>query len=47
MVIGFAYPYQKAGTEYAQATVFYVPTFSQLFFAFAWRSQSYGSPPCL
>ncbi len=44
MVVGFAYAYQKAGIEYARATVFYVTTFSQLFFAFACRSQRYTLP---
>ena len=39
MVAGFAYAYDKAGVAYAQAAVFYITTFSQLFFSFACRSQ--------
>jgi P-type Ca2+ transporter type 2C len=39
MVAGFGYAYGKAGVAYAQAAVFYITTFSQLFFSFACRSQ--------
>ncbi len=44
MIGGFAYAYGEAGTAYAQALVFYVTTFSQLFFSFACRSQRYTLP---
>ena len=35
----FAYAYLRDGSAYAQATAFYVTTFSQLFFSFGCRSQ--------
>jgi Ca2+-transporting ATPase len=38
---GFAYAYLRDGSSYAQATAFYVTTFSQLFFSFGCRSQRY------
>ena len=41
---GFAYAYAKGGTSYAQATIFYITTFAQLFFSFACRSQRYTLP---
>ena len=44
MIFGFAYAYREAGTLYAQAFVFYVTAFSQLFFSFACRSQRYTLP---
>ncbi len=44
MVGGFAYAYGEAGVAYAQALVFYITTFSQLFFSFACRSQRYTLP---
>jgi Ca2+-transporting ATPase len=44
MVGGFAYAFREAGIAYAQAFVFYVTTFAQLFFSFACRSQRYTLP---
>ena len=44
MVSASPMPTKKPGIEYARATVFYVTTFSQLFFAFACRSQRYTLP---
>jgi Ca2+-transporting ATPase len=38
-IAGFAYFYLRADSSYAQATAFYVVTFTQLFFSFACRSQ--------
>jgi Ca2+-transporting ATPase len=40
-IVGFAYAYLRDGNSYAQATAFYVTTFSQLFFSFSCRSQRY------
>jgi Ca2+-transporting ATPase len=44
MIGGFAYAFEKSGIAYAQAFVFYVTTFSQLFFSFTCRSQRYALP---
>lgn len=44
MIGGFAYAFGKSGIAYAQAFVFYVTTFSQLFFSFTCRSQRYALP---
>jgi Ca2+-transporting ATPase len=41
MIAGFAYAYRETGTAYAQAFVFYVTVFAQLFFSFACRSQRF------
>ena len=40
----FAYAYVRDGSSYAQATAFYVTTFSQLFFSFGCRSQRHTLP---
>lgn len=44
MIAGFAYAYREAGTAYAQALVFYITVFAQLFFSFACRSQRFTLP---
>jgi Ca2+-transporting ATPase len=44
MIAGFAYAYREAGIGYAQALVFYVTVFAQLFFSFACRSQRFTLP---
>ncbi len=44
MIGGFAYAYREAGLAYAQAAVFYITVFAQLFFSFACRSQRYTLP---
>ncbi len=41
MIAGFAYAFAEAGIAYAQALVFYVTVFAQLFFSFACRSQRF------
>ena len=43
-IAGFAYAYAKHGIGYAQATVFFVTVFAQLFFSFACRSQRFTLP---
>jgi Ca2+-transporting ATPase len=43
-IAGFAYSYLREDASYAQATAFYVVTFTQLFFSFACRSQRYTLP---
>ncbi len=43
-ISGFAYAYAKGGVAYAQAAVFFVTVFAQLFFSFACRSQRYTLP---
>jgi P-type Ca2+ transporter type 2C len=43
-IAGFAYSYLEEGTSYAQATAFYVVTFTQLFFSFTCRSQRHTLP---
>jgi len=41
---GFGYAYFSHGLAYAQAMAFHITTFTQLFFAFACRSQRYTVP---
>jgi len=41
---GFAYAYTRQGAGYAQATAFYIATFTQLFFSFGCRSQRHTLP---
>ncbi len=43
-IFGFAYAFAKHGVSYAQATVFFVTVFAQLFFSFACRSQRFTLP---
>jgi Ca2+-transporting ATPase len=43
-IAGFAYSYLREDASYAQATAFYIVTFTQLFFSFACRSQRYTLP---
>jgi Ca2+-transporting ATPase len=44
VIAGFAWSYLEGGTFYAQATAFYLLTFTQLFFSFACRSQRHTLP---
>ena len=44
VIAAFAYSFFKGGASYAQATTFYVATFTQLFFSFGCRSQRFTLP---